>query len=31
MMTDATFTFRVDNHLKTRFSDAARMHDRTGA
>lgn len=30
-MTEATFTFRVDDELKTRFSNAAKMHDRTGA
>ncbi len=30
-MAEATFTFRVDDDLKTRFSNAAREHDRTGA
>jgi len=30
-MTDATFTFRVDDDLKTQFTNAARAHDRTGA
>lgn len=30
-MTDATFTFRVDEDLKTTFSQAAKAHDRTGA
>lgn len=30
-MPEATFTFRVDEDLKTRFADAARAHDRTGA
>lgn len=30
-MAEATFTFRVDDDLKTRFSNAARAHDRTGA
>jgi predicted transcriptional regulator len=30
-MTDATFTFRVDDELKARFTEAAKAHDRTGA
>jgi len=30
-MTDATFTFRVDDELKARFTDAAKAQDRTGA
>ncbi|MGS2742847.1 CopG family ribbon-helix-helix protein [Halomonas sp. LS-001] len=30
-MTDATFTFRVDEELKTEFAIAAKAHDRTGA
>ncbi len=30
-MTDATFTFRVDERLKTEFSTAAKSRDRTGA
>jgi predicted transcriptional regulator len=30
-MSDATFTFRVDEALKTEFSTAAKAHDRTGA
>lgn len=30
-MGEATFTFRVDDELKTEFSDAAKAHDRTGA
>ncbi len=30
-MPEATFTFRVDDELKTRFSTIARAHDRTGA
>jgi len=30
-MTEATFTFRVDEHLKTTFSQTAKAHDRTGA
>lgn len=30
-MGEATFTFRVDEELKTRFVDAAKAHDRTGA
>lgn len=30
-MTDATFTFRVDDKLKVRFTEAAKAHDRTGA
>ena len=30
-MTDATFTFRVDEELKTEFSNAAKARDRTGA
>jgi predicted transcriptional regulator len=30
-MTDATFTFRVDEALKAEFSEAARARDRTGA
>lgn len=30
-MPEATFTFRVDETLKAKFSDAARAHDRTGA
>jgi len=28
---DATFTFRVDEELKSAFADAAKAHDRTGA
>jgi len=28
---DATFTFRVDEALKSAFADAAKAHDRTGA
>ncbi|MCL2658885.1 MAG: hypothetical protein FWD62_16065 [Betaproteobacteria bacterium] len=30
-MSEATFTFRVDESLKTEFSTAAKAHDRTGA
>jgi predicted transcriptional regulator len=30
-MGEATFTFRVDETLKTAFADAAKAHDRTGA
>ncbi|NLP61556.1 CopG family ribbon-helix-helix protein [Paraburkholderia sacchari] len=30
-MSDATFTFRVDETLKNEFSAAAKAHDRTGA
>ena len=30
-MAEATFTFRVDDELKTRFTEAARGRDRTGA
>ncbi|HDR9174325.1 hypothetical protein VI03_25435 [Burkholderia vietnamiensis] len=30
-MSEATFTFRVDDVLKNEFSAAARAHDRTGA
>ncbi len=30
-MSDATFTFRVDEDLKTEFASAAKAHDRTGA
>ncbi len=30
-MGEATFTFRVDEALKSAFSDAAKAHDRTGA
>ncbi|CAM2176116.1 Antitoxin of toxin-antitoxin stability system [Paraburkholderia sacchari] len=30
-MSDATFTFRVDETLKNEFSAAAKTHDRTGA
>lgn len=30
-MSDATFTFRVDEALKTEFSAAAKARDRTGA
>jgi predicted transcriptional regulator len=30
-MTEATFTFRVDQDLKDRFTEAAKSHDRTGA
>lgn len=30
-MSDATFTFRVDESLKTEFVNAAKAHDRTGA
>ncbi|KAB7627845.1 CopG family ribbon-helix-helix protein [Alkalilimnicola sp. S0819] len=30
-MSDATFTFRVDQDLKAEFANAARSHDRTGA
>ncbi|RKP51287.1 CopG family ribbon-helix-helix protein [Trinickia fusca] len=30
-MSEATFTFRVDEALKTDFSAAAKAHDRTGA
>lgn len=30
-MKEATFTFRVDEALKSAFADAAKAHDRTGA
>jgi predicted transcriptional regulator len=30
-MSDATFTFRVDDALKAKFSQAAKAKDRTGA
>ncbi len=30
-MREATFTFRVDEALKTEFSTAAKTHDRSGA
>lgn len=30
-MTEATFTFRVDDELKSAFAQAARAQDRTGA
>lgn len=30
-MTDATFTFRVDEGLKAEFANVAKAHDRTGA
>ncbi len=30
-MAEATFTFRVEEELKTAFSNAAKAHDRTGA
>lgn len=30
-MNEATFTFRVDETLKSKFTDAARARDRTGA
>ena len=30
-MTEATFTFRVDESLKTQFSTVAKAQDRTGA
>jgi predicted transcriptional regulator len=30
-MTEATFTFRVDENLKSRFTTAAKASDRTGA
>ncbi|MFC7366882.1 CopG family ribbon-helix-helix protein [Vreelandella zhaodongensis] len=30
-MSDATFTFQVDEDLKTEFSSVAKAHDRTGA
>ncbi len=30
-MSEATFTFRVDETLKTEFSEAAKAHDRTSA
>ncbi|MBO9376844.1 hypothetical protein GG804_08700 [Sphingomonas histidinilytica] len=30
-MGEATFTFRVDEALKSAFADAAKSHDRTGA
>ncbi|HEX7854904.1 MAG TPA: hypothetical protein VF503_14545 [Sphingobium sp.] len=30
-MSEATFTFRVDEVLKSAFADAAKAHDRTGA
>lgn len=29
-MSDATFTFRVDEGLKGEFASAAKAHDRTG-
>lgn len=31
IVTEATFTFRVDETLKNKFTDAARSRDRTGA
>lgn len=31
IMTEATFTFRVDETLKAEFADAAKASDRTGA
>lgn len=31
MMADATFTFRVDEELKSAFSEAARAKDQSGA
>lgn len=30
-MQEATFTFRVDESLKSEFAEAAKLHDRTGA
>lgn len=30
-MAEATFTFRVEEDLKSAFSDAAKAHDQTGA
>ncbi len=30
-MSDATFTFRVDEDLKAEFANVAKAHDRTGA
>lgn len=30
-MSDATFTFRVDDLLKREFNEAAKQHDQTGA
>jgi predicted transcriptional regulator len=30
-MNEATFTFRVENDLKSSFSEAAKAHDQTGA
>lgn len=30
-MSDATFTFRVDEGLKAEFANAAKAHDHTGA
>jgi len=30
-MSKATFTFRVDDELKSQFADAAKAHDRSGA
>lgn len=30
-MSETTFTFRVDESLKSEFADAAKTHDRTGA
>jgi len=30
-MPKATFTFRVDDQLKTQFADIAKAHDRSGA
>jgi len=30
-MGEATFTFRVENELKSAFGDAAKAHDQTGA
>ena len=30
-MSDATFTFRVDEGLKAEFANVAKAHDRTGA
>lgn len=30
-MSDVTFTFRVDESLKAEFTNAAKVHDRTGA
>ena len=30
-MSNATFTFRVDENLKAEFASAAKAHDRTGA